>query len=87
MDGYGLSQIMQQAIDWNKSNFGSVKIHGQLVPYNNSQDHQNIVIGDALGIIENIILFSISNYFCVFQLNIRNLSQLVQHLITIGMSM
>lgn len=73
MDGYGLSQIMQQAIDWNKNNFGSVKIHGQLVPYNNSQDHQNIVIGDALGIIENVILFSIANYFLRFSTEYKKL--------------
>ncbi|WP_196592906.1 hypothetical protein [Pectinatus sottacetonis] len=39
---------------------------GKIIPYDNSLQHRNIVIAETLGVIENIILFSISNYFLRF---------------------
>ena len=34
--------------------------------YNDSREHRNVVIADTLEVIENVILFSISNYFLRF---------------------
>jgi len=66
MNGYGLNLLIQDTLNHNANHGCMVTINNQPVPYNGSQEHKNIVIGDTLSIIENIILFSIANYFLRF---------------------
>ena len=73
MNGYGLSLLLKDTLDHNANHAGQVSINHQLVPYNGSQEHKNIVIGDTLGIIENVILFSIANYFLRFSTEYKRL--------------
>ena len=40
--------------------------NGKPVKYDDSREHRNVVIADTLDVIENVILFSISNYFLRF---------------------
>ena len=54
------------------NNRSIIKSH-QSIPYDGSQEHKNIVIGDTLQIIENIILFSIANYFLRFSTEYKKL--------------
>ncbi len=65
--GTGLSFIMEQSLDYKRQNRRSgVMINFQPVTYNDSLEHRNIVISDTLQVIENVVLFSISNYFLRF---------------------
>jgi len=65
--GTGLSFIMTQSIEYKCDHTDQkVKIKGQYIPYDNSLLHRNCVISDTLDVIENVILFSISNYFLRF---------------------
>lgn len=67
MQGTGLSNIMTKAIEYKKDHPQySIMDNGILVDYDGSLRHNNIVISEALGMIENVILFSISNYFLRF---------------------
>lgn len=71
VSGYGLSYIMQSAINNARSRMFSnnpktVRLKGMPVEYNDSILHQNLVINDALSAIESTILFSFSNYFLKF---------------------
>ena len=66
MNGYGLNLLIQDTLNRNANHGCMVTINNQPVPYNGSQEHKNIVIGDTLSIIENIILFSIANYLLRF---------------------
>ena len=66
MEGLGLSQIIKKGIDWKITHNGMVMINRQLVPFSNIPFHQNAVISETLGIIDNVILFSIANYFLRF---------------------
>ena len=47
--------------------------HYQIVPYYNSssQLHKNYVIAETLGVIENVILFTLSNYFRKFSIEYK----------------
>ncbi|MDD4531002.1 MAG: hypothetical protein PHO80_05650 [Candidatus Gracilibacteria bacterium] len=47
-------------------NAKTIRVNGELVTYNNSSLHKNIVIGETLQAIENVILFSFANYFLKF---------------------
>ena len=66
--GNGLSLIITRALEYKKANpTTNVRINGQHVEYNHaSSKHKNAVIADTLKVIENIILFRISNYFLRF---------------------
>lgn len=67
MNSYGLKQLLQDTLNHNLQHGEMVQLPDRsVVPYNNSQQHKNIVIGDTLQIIENVILFSIANYFLRF---------------------
>jgi len=74
MNGYGLNLLLKDTIDHNATTYGSkVMVNHTPVPYNGTQDHKNIVIGDTLQIIENVILFSIANYFLRFSTEYKKL--------------
>jgi superfamily II DNA or RNA helicase len=67
MNGYGLNLLLKDTLDNNRDNHREVLTSfGHYEPYNGSQEHKNIVIGDTLQIIESVILFSIANYFLRF---------------------
>lgn len=67
VSGNGLNLIIKDAIQHKIDNPKSgVEIDGQIVTYNDSVKHRNIVISDTLNAIEDVILFRISNYFLRF---------------------
>ena len=68
ISGYGLSLIISRALEYKQNNPKTgVKIGGNYVEYNHAlYEHRNIVIADTLKVIENIVLFSISDYFLRF---------------------
>ena len=67
MEGYGLKQIIDKAIEYKRGHPGSnVSIHGRYEYYNDTRTHKNAVIAETLSIIENTILFSLANYFLRF---------------------
>lgn len=73
MNGYGLALLLKDTLEYNERNNKYVEINRQSIQYNGSQEHKNIVIGDTLQIIENIILFSIANYFLRFSTEYKKL--------------
>lgn len=68
MEGSGLSYIMRQAINYRRDHPDNFKVsaYQPLITYNDSKEHRNVVFSDTLEVIENIVLFSISNYFLRF---------------------
>lgn len=66
--GTGLSFIIERAISYKEDNPQSgVFVDGKLIDYDStSAQHRNKVMSDTLQVIENIVLFSISNYFLRF---------------------
>ena len=65
--GNGLGYIMQHAISYKKKKPSpGVEINGRMVDYDDSIEHRNVIISDTLEIIEEIILFRLSNYFLRF---------------------
>lgn len=80
MSGNGLSFIMNAAIDYKQKNPASgVDIDGQIIAYNDTKEHRNVVISSTLNAIEDVILFRIANYFLRFSLEYKrfhNLSSL-----------
>jgi superfamily II DNA/RNA helicase len=67
MTGYGLNQIITKAIEYKQNNDNqTIRINGSTVNYEDTREHRNIVISDTLNLIDNIILFKLSNYFLRF---------------------
>ncbi|WP_186423785.1 DEAD/DEAH box helicase [Lacrimispora celerecrescens] len=67
IQGTGLSNIMNKAIEYKEQHpKSSIQVNGELINYDGSLKHKNIVIAETLRVIENTILFSISNYFLRF---------------------
>jgi hypothetical protein len=69
--GYGLGQIIEGSLNNAKNRMYTpkakkVRIGKDLVFYDGTRPHQNILIGDTLEAIENTILFSLANYFLKF---------------------
>jgi len=73
MNGYGLALLLKDTIDNVANNNRNISKNYQTIPYDGSQEHKNIVIGDTLQIIENVILFSIANYFLRFSTEYKKL--------------
>ena len=77
IQGTGLSHIMNKAIEFKQNNPDSgVQVNGKQERYNDSREHRNVVIADTLEVIENVILFSISNYFLRFSNEYKRLHNL-----------
>ena len=69
MEGTGLSFIMKKAIEYRRDHPENFRVSMYQPPttYNDrSKEHRNVVFAETLEVIENIILFSISNYFLRF---------------------
>ena len=78
--GNGLSLIITRALDYKRANpTTNVKINGQQEEYNHaSPRHKNAVIADTLKVIENIILFRISNYFLRFSQEYKRIKNITE---------
>lgn len=68
IEGKGLSWIIKDAIEYKRSNPEKAIMlpDRSLIDYDYSLEHRNFVIAETLDIVENIILFRISNYFLKF---------------------
>ena len=67
MEGHGLNYIMRAAIRFRQNNPQRFYLNAYtVVRYEDTPEHRNVVFADSLEVIENIILFSISNYFLRF---------------------
>jgi superfamily II DNA/RNA helicase len=68
MSGYGLGMIIASSLNYaSTAPSYKVRIGGNLVDYDHSSMfHRNLVMSETLQAIENVILFSISNYFLKF---------------------
>lgn len=65
--GTGLSFIMEKGLEYKREKpWTGVMVNHKKVRYNDSKEHRNIAISESLYAIENVILFSISNYFLRF---------------------
>ena len=76
MDGGGLKFIMDRALEYHQNHPYPFWINkfSSPIKYNYlSGDHHNAVFGDTLEVIENIILYSISNYFLRFSNEYRKI--------------
>ena len=73
MNGNGLHQILNSTIEHCKTHWTEIRINRNTYVYDDSPLHRNIIIGDTLGIIENVILFSIANYFLKFSTEYKRL--------------
>ena len=67
--GNGINRIIDNALKYKANHadkgvwIGKAKIADY---YEGTKDHQNYVIAETLGVVENVLLFSISNYFRKF---------------------
>lgn len=89
MEGSGLSYIMKRAIEYHKNHPDNFRVSAYQPPttYNDrSKEHRNVVFTDTLEVIENVILFSISNYFLRFSNEYKRFTTLPSLIIT-GMIM
>lgn len=71
IEGKGLQHLTNSAIQNAKNRMNTNKpkklwLNGGCEDYNNSSLHKNLVIGETLQAIENVILFSFANYFLKF---------------------
>ncbi len=81
MDGCGLSYIMKKALEHHKNHPANFRVSLYQPPtiYNdNSKEHRNVVFADTLEVIENTILFSISNYFLRFSNEYKNVHNVTE---------
>ena len=72
--GNGLNSIISHAITYKADNPDSGVWVGNLQiakRYDGSRNHKNYIIAETLGVIENVLLFSISNYFRKFSLEYK----------------
>ena len=67
MEGHGLNYIMRKALEYMQKNPNKFWINPYTQKdFEDTPTHRNIVFADTLEAIENVILFSISNYFLRF---------------------
>lgn len=76
IQGRGLSWIIKDAINYKYKNpKNAIVLPDQsMVDFDNSIEHKNIVIAETLDIIENIILFKMSNYFLKFSTEYKKIN-------------
>jgi len=74
--GTGLSFIMEKGLEYKRERpWTGVFINYRKIEYNDSKEHRNIAISESLDAIENVILFSISNYFLRFSTEYKKIHQ------------
>lgn len=76
--GNGINRIISNALQYKSDHpdngvwIGKAKIADY---YEGTKEHQNYVIAETLGVIENVLLFSIANYFRKFSAEYKNQHQ------------
>lgn len=76
MEGTGLSNIMKKALEYRQQHRDNFWVNrGQKEYYDDGLRHRNIVFADTLEVIDNIVLFSISNYFLRFSNEYKTIHQ------------
>lgn len=73
MEGNGLNYIMRAALKHHREHPENFWINNYTRDVYNNKIHRNIVFADTLEVIENIVLFSISNYFLRFSNEFRRI--------------
>lgn len=73
MEGNGLNYIMRAALKHHREKPKNFWINNYTRGVYNDKIHRNIVFADTLEVIENIVLFSISNYFLRFSNEFRRI--------------
>lgn len=63
VNGFGLKSIIDYSIEHHRMHPDPFYVNNQRTFYNDSTEHKNVIITEVLGIIENIVLFKIANYF------------------------
>ena len=77
--GNGLNTIVRSAIRYKETHpwtgiwSGSYRVEEYYNP--DSKDHKNLIIAETLSVIENVLLFSISNYFRKFSMEYKEFHQ------------
>lgn len=78
--GNGLQVLVSSAVSYKEKNPNTGVWSGQYkvsdVYNKNSKYHKNLVIAESLSVIENVLLFSISNYFRKFSLEYKSIHNL-----------
>lgn len=76
MLGFGIKQIIEQAIKYHEENNTFYDVDtGMKVEYTGSLEQKNSIINDTLNVIENIVLFKISNYFSKFSARYKDINK------------
>lgn len=76
MLGFGIKQIIEQAINYHEEHNTFYDInYGIKVEYTGSLEQKNSIINNTLNSIENIILFKISNYFSKFSTRYKEINR------------
>ena len=74
VNGYGLSYIIERALDYKRHTPGSTvkdKDGFSYVEYDDSMEHRNAVMAEVLDVIENVVTFRILNYFLKTEMHAR----------------
>ena len=69
LEGNGIKYMIESSIAY--KNGKNISINGKKVKFDNSVLHRNIVIEDTLDVVNDIILFRISNYFMRFSTELK----------------
>lgn len=74
MEGHGLNRIISSSLKHHQDHPQTFFINKhQQTTFNDSLEHRNIVFSDTLEVIDDVILFSISNYFLRFSNEYKNI--------------
>lgn len=69
--------MLKAAIEYKENNTDSTVYENfEVVTYNHTKEHKNIVITDTLNAIEDVVLFRLANYFLKFSLQYKKMSDL-----------
>lgn len=68
LQGYGVRYIIERSLQYRRDTNSDIQLPDRsFVKFDyNDKEHKNIVIGETLDVIENVILFKISSYFLKF---------------------
>ncbi len=71
LEGKGLKYMIECAISYRIKKKGTVYVNNETVSFDNSSEHRNAVIEDTLNVVNDIILFRLSNYFMRFSAELK----------------
>lgn len=73
LTGNGIKYLIDQAISYKRGK--NIYIKGESVPFVEGAEHNNKVIEDTLNVVNDIILFRLSNYFMRFSMELKKHKQ------------